>query len=381
MSRNAKITVTILALALVGAGVWIANRPQTRTPLHKIRIAANLPMTGQLGYYGVAVQQGAIMAIEEAKVKQPESALASIAVDWQDNASEPKTAVTIFQKQILNNPDIFVSGVKPQVMAIKDEASALGLPHFVYTFDAYINTQSSNNIRTWLSYKIEPPIYMKYVALRHAKSIAITYVRLPHAMEEFEKIVIPALKNKGITVFAEPYDFGRSDFKDIAVKLADAKPDLFILNGFQSDLVGLIRSLRPLSVITDGNTICTYDLMDAAKILGPDEIEGIRIVAPLFESRPKETGIADWRNRYKARYGKEPFYTDAFAYDMMTAIGAAASSDPAPTNHAQWIQAIRNVDVPGITGPIRFDGDGDMITPLEVGVYRNGTLIPDVNAN
>lgn len=366
-------------MAVVALGLWLANRDQTKTPTNEIRIAANVPMSGPLAYYGAAVREGATMALEEAKAK-PGSALAGISIDWQDNASEPKTTVTILQKQILDNPTIYVSGVKPQTMAIKDEVTKLGLPHFVYIFDAYINASSANNLRTWLSYKIEPPIYLEYAKRRQAKKISIAFIRLPHAIEEFEKIIIPALEKEGIPVTVEGFDFGRSDFKDIAAKLAAAKPDLFILNGFQGDLVGLIRSLRPLSAITDGNTICTYDLLDAAKILGADEIEGIRLVAPLFETRPQESGIADWRTRFKARYGKEPFYTHAFSFDMMSAIGAAATSNPKPNTHEEWIKALRSVDTPGITGPIRFDKDGDMVTPLEVGVYRKGTLIPDTNA-
>ncbi|MBK6744440.1 MAG: ABC transporter substrate-binding protein [Hydrogenophilales bacterium] len=162
----------------------------------------------------------------------------------------------------------------------------------------------------------------------------------------------------------------------MAVKIAKFKPDLIILNGFQSDLVGLTRSLRPLNVSKDGNTIATYDLLDAAKVLGPEEIEGIRIVAPIFETRPESSAIADWRKRFEAKYGRQPLYTHAFAYDMIGAIRAAAQKLVLPASNEQWINALRAVDTQGITGPIKFDSDGDMITPLEVGVYRQGKLVP-----
>lgn len=301
-----------------------------------------------------------------------------IIVDWQDNASDPKTTVSILQKQLLHQPSIYVSGVKPQTMAIKDEVTKLGLPHFVWIFDAHINQATKNNFRTWVSYKIEPPVYLDYIKRQSAKRIAITYVQLPHTVEEFEKILVPQLKEQGNTdIFVEAYDFGRSDFKDIAVKVANFKPDLVILNGFQSDLVGLIRSLRPFGVIKDGNTIATYDLLDAAKILGPDEIEGIRIVAPLFETRPESGAIAAWRERFSAMYGRQPLYTHAFAYDMIEAIRAASKKLTFPATNEQWIDALRSVDTQGITGPIKFDSDGDMVTPLEVGVYRGGKLVPD----
>ena len=375
--KNQKLVVTLSVLAvaaITSALIGISFLNRTGADEKAIRIAANLPLSGPLATYGVAVREGAALALDDAAIHPS----ANISIDWQDNASDPKTAVSILRKQLLANPIIYVSGVKPQTMAIKDEISQIGLPHFVWIFDAEINQGTSNNFRTWVSYKIEPPIYLNYAKDRGAKRIAITYVQLPHTIDEFEKILIPELKSQGIDVFVEPYDFGRTEFKDIASKIDNFKPDLIILNGFQGDLVGLVRSLRPLGLITDGNTIATYDFLDAAKILGPDEIEGIRIVAPLFETRPDEPHIAEWRNRFRKKYGRAPLYTHAFAYDMMSAIHSASQSLTLPASNDEWIKALRAVDVQGVTGPIRFDSDGDMVTPLEVGVYRQGQLVPDV---
>jgi len=372
-----KISIAILAVTILIGGIWFWQKPDTAKQAG-IKIAANLPMSGPLATYGVAVREGANMALDELSSSDGASSLRKIAIDWQDNASDPKASVSIFQKQLLENPNIYVSGVKPQTMAIMDGVTKEGLPHFVWIFDAKINQKSKNNFRTWVSYKIEPPVYLDYIKRRGAKRIAITYVQLPHTIEEFEKILVPQLKNQdGSDILVEAYDFGRSDFKDLAVKIAKFKPDLIILNGFQSDLVGLIRSLRPLGVVKDGNTIATYDLLDAAKILGADEIEGIRIVAPLFETRADSETIAKWRERFIAKYGHPPLYTHAFAYDMVGAIHAASLGLKLPASNEQWIDALRAVNVQGITGPIRFDSDGDMVTPLEVGVFRSGKLAPD----
>lgn len=369
--KNTIIAAIVVVVIAIGAAIYFQKPGESSD---SVRIAANLPLSGPLATYGVAVREGATMALEE--LSQSPGAK-TLTVDWQDNASEPKTAVSAFRKQVLSAPAIYVSGVKPQTMAIRDEISQMGVPHFVWIFDAQINRDSTNNFRTWVSYKIEPPIFKAYAERIGARRIAVTYVQLPHTIEAYEKILIPAFRESGIEVLAEPYDFGRTDFRDIAAKLNAFKPDLIILNGFQSDLVGLIRSLRPLDAINDGNTIATYDLLDAAKILGPDEIEGIRIVAPLFETRPDEPTIAEWRERFRKRFNKEPLYTHAFAYDMISAIEGAMNGETTPGSNEEWISALRAVDQPGVTGPIRFDSDGDMLTPLEVGVYRNGRLVPD----
>ena len=367
---NKKIAVMLVTAVVAAILGWLVLRNPSDEKRNVTRIAANLPLSGPLAVYGVSVQEGVKMALD-----QENGLNAKFIIDWQDNQSDPKTAVTILQKQLLSGPDIYISGVKPQTMAIKDEVSKLGIPHFVWIFDAIINEASNNNLRTWVNYKIEPAIYAAFAQERQAKRIAITYVQLPHTIDEFNRIVIPSFRREGIEVLAEPYEFGRTDFKDIAAKLNGFKPDLIILNGFQGDLVGLVRSLRPLNAINDGNTIATYDLLDAANILGADEIEGLRVVAPIFETRAQEKKIAAWREAFEERYNKKPLYTHAFAYDMMQ--GIVAASQGKPSSHAEWIKTLRELDIAGATGPIRFDEDGDMLTPLEVGVYRNGVLAPE----
>jgi ABC-type branched-subunit amino acid transport system substrate-binding protein len=373
--QNKKPIIAVIVFALVALIVAIVFQKLPLNPKSKkgVVVAANLPMSGPLATYGVAVREGATMALEELSTND-------IAVDWQDNLGDPKATVSILRKQLPQKPAIYVSGVKPQTMAIKDEVSQLGLPHFVWIFDAYINRGSSNNLRCWVSYKIEPPLFLAYARQRKAKRVAISYVQLPHALEEFEKIVIPALRQEGITdILVEPFDFGRTEFKEIAVKIAAFKPDLIILNGFQDDLVGQVRSLRPLGAITDGNTIATYDLLDAAKILGPDELEGLRIVAPVFETQPGASNVAAWRTRFQAKYRRQPLYTHAFAYDMIVAIHEASKSVKLPGSPAEWLAALRAVNTQGVTGTIRFDDDGDLVTPLEIGVYRSGKLTPDTS--
>ena len=340
-----------------------------------VQIACNLPMTGYLATYGAAVHDGVIMALDKLEKVDPTGP--DLIFDWQDNAGSPKTTVSIMQKQYLRTPDIYVSGVKPQTMAIMDQIKAKGTPHFVWIFDAFINQNSRNNFRTWVSYKIEPPVYLAYAKERNAKRVAIIYIQLPHTLEEFNEILIPGFKKQGVSnIFVEPFDFGKKDFKDVAVKVKDFKPDLIILNGFQAELVGLVRALRPFGLITDGNTIATYDMLDAAKILGADELEGIRVVSPIFVTRPDREIVKNWRKRFITKYNKGPLYTHAFGYDMALIIHDAAKRLKLPATSKQWIETLRATKIEGITGQLQFDEDGDLLTPLEVGVFRDGKLIP-----
>ena len=71
-------------------------------------------------------------------------------LDIQDNTGVPNTAVTLLQKQSVDSPDIYVSGVKPQTMAIFDRVAEKGWPYFVWVLDAFITEKHSNIFRTWV---------------------------------------------------------------------------------------------------------------------------------------------------------------------------------------------------------------------------------------
>jgi branched-chain amino acid transport system substrate-binding protein len=372
------------ALLIVWASLFTsACRQDSDTGQKTIRIAANLPMTGSLAIYGQSIKDGAEMAVEDFKRTDPTGP--SFAIDWQDNASTPQTAVSIFQRQMLSEYDIYWSGVKPETSAIQDQVEARGMPHFVWVFDAYVNNKKSgadastrNTFRTWVNFKIEPSVLLAYVKAHQAKKVGIVYVRLPNTEEEYQKIMAPALKAMGINdVLMETYDANGADYKSIAVKVREFKPDVIILSGFQDNFVGLVRAFRPLGLIENGNTICSYDLLDAAKLLGKDELEDLHVVAPMFATHADNARIKGWSERFRRRTNHLPLYTNAYAYDAITMIYAAAHRLMLPASSEQWIRALRATKLDGVTGPLVFDEDGSLVTPVEVGVYKDGALLPE----
>src|ERR1700691_1477351 len=72
-----------------------------------IKIAANLPLTGNLSTYGAAIRDGATLALEDLKQTDPNGPL--LVVDWQDNAGNPKSTVSVLQRQFIEAPDIYMS--------------------------------------------------------------------------------------------------------------------------------------------------------------------------------------------------------------------------------------------------------------------------------
>lgn len=333
-------------------------------------IDANLPLSGAFATYGEAVMDGSLMAIENFK----DSFDIKLNFDWQDNKSTAKDAVNIFQKQKMDGFDIYISGVKPQTMAILDQTRQIESPHFVWVFDAFITEANKNCFRTWVNYKYEPQYYLDYVDKMKPKKIAAIYVQLPHTDEEFKEIIIPKLNQKGYNdILVEPYLYDKTDFKDIAAKVKAYGPDLIIINGFKGNLIQLIKSFREYDLIYNANTICTYDLLDASEELSDEALEGLRIIIPQFETRENQE-LEKWKSNFQDKFNRKPRYTDAYAYDMAHSFYLAGKSSFS-SDTLSLHEALMNLKFEGITGTFKFDDSGDLILKLDIGYFHNGELL------
>jgi branched-chain amino acid transport system substrate-binding protein len=375
------VASTSIAVGMSSCGLWQSpsstiekNVPATGA-VQTVTVGVNLPLTGQLGVYGKGIEDSALMARDDLKASN--QLAATLKFDWQDNAGDPKKAVTVLQKQLLDPPNIYISGFTPQTLAINSLVEAKGTPHIVWAFDAFMAKNSKTNFRTWVNYKIEPPVYFDFIKARKPKKVAILYANVSYGAEEMNKIVVPGLKALGVqNVMVESYEVGLKDFKDVAQKVKQFQPDAVILNGFPFTLVSAVRALRPLGVIKDGNTIGTYDMINAGDTLGASEVEGIRVVTPTYMLRPTQK-YQDWSKKFVAKFGRQPSHPDAYAYDMTLVLNDVAKRVKQPASPAQWVEAMKATNIEGVTGPLSFDPDKDLKTPIEIGVFRKGKLVPE----
>ncbi|MEX0813707.1 MAG: ABC transporter substrate-binding protein [Chitinophagales bacterium] len=373
--KNLKTCVVglMVMITLIFSG---CQSSKTDTDNLTVEIACNLPLTGELATYGTSVRDGSNLAIDDLSDSLKTNKLV-LNFDFQDNGGLAKNAVSIYQKQILNEPHIYESGVSPQTMAVIDLVSETKIPHFVWVYAPYINDKYPNTFRAWLDFKEETEYYLKYAKHRQPKKVAIVYVNIEVCQTEFDSIVAPGLKSQGINdIMIERYDITTSDFKTLASKVKDYNPDLILLNGFKDHMIQLIKDFRTYNLIKNGNTICSYDLLDAAPELSNDLLEGLRYTVPYFIMHQDDPKIKEWRKRFKEKFNREPLYTDAYAYDKTLAIYYASKNLDKPFNYDEMTKALLKSEFDGITGPFKFEQNGDLLLNLEIGYYENGILKP-----
>lgn len=337
-----------------------------------LNIAANLPLSGPLAVYGASVQEGVSMAMEETKESS-----SLVRFNFQDNEGQAKVAVSVANMQLLKKPDIYISGVKPQQMAIKDIILKSNIPHFEWIFDVNVRPKGErNNFRTWVNFKDEPRIFIDFAKELKPKKIAIIYVSLPHTDEEYNELIIPGLNTAGFNdIYVQPYQMDLTEFSTLVLNVRKYDPDLLIVSGFAENLAVMTRRLSEQGLVKSKAIISTYDLIDALPLVRPEWVEGIRVVSPMFLTRRDESkNIARFYKEFIARFHKEPNYTNAYAYDMAKIILEASKLRDTNTSLSEVIQ---NINIEGLTSRLKFDEFGSLPFSIERGVVKNGVLTKD----
>lgn len=347
---------------------------QNVAPLEQLlKVSANLPLTGDLAIYGQSVQEGVTFYINQNK-----SLKKDIYVDynWGDNRSMPSEALTVVKRQFaLAKPDVYISGVRPQYLAISDEIKRSGLPHFAWIFDVDLRNDPGPLFRTWVNFKVESPLFLDYAEKIKAQKIAIIYVSLPSTDIQYQNVIIPSLQSKGKEVQVQNYQMEVTDFNAMALKVKKFKPDLIILSGFQHNFISMIKTLRRYKLINQNNTVATYDLLDASLHLPAAAIENIRVSTPKF-LLSKEPNVIKWRQDFKEHFGKAPDYTQAYAFDMAHVLQNLADKAKGNFSSENLGILLDNTSLQGITGELKFI-DGDVLPSVTLGVFKNGVLLED----
>lgn len=362
-------SVFAIALSVVLFSACNNNPKQTSKDF---TIACNLPLTGDVAIYGVAVRDGITFALEDMK-KARQLDTVNLKFDFQDNKSSNSDAVTILNKQLPNSPQVYISGLDHQTSAMIDKISSSGIPHFTYSWEPFICKKGENNFRTGINLEQESDYYVKFIENKKPKKLSIVHINDPGSFLQFDSLVIPRAKALGVTdIKVEIFDFEATDFKTIATKVKAYNPDAIIVAGYDIHEIPLIKDFRNYGLIKESNMMCSVDLLDASVNLTPELLEGIRFTCPQFVYNSSTN--TEWKQRFEQRFKRPARYGDAYAYDMTYIINNAAKNANGDFSAKNIVGLIKGTDMNGITGHLSFNPNRDLSLNLDVCYYKSGVI-------
>lgn len=368
------IVVVLMSFYGCGGGEEPADKAAAQKTEDKpIFIAGNLPLTGPIAMFCGQFPLGFTMGIDDActNLNIPRE---KFKLDFQDNAGQNPTAVTVMQRQLTSEPQIYISGTSAMSDAIVGELSKKDVLHFLVSFDAFMTHGNSKVFRILPNFKIEAPLFLKFIKKKEAKRVFLFTPNLKAYLEQSDKLILPELKNESIEFERELYEFGQKDYRTIAAKANEYKPDVIVVSGYAFQVYPILKALKEYDLIKKSKVISTLDYIDLLYNDTPKEdLTGVWFSSPVCEITDRIPGYPKWRETFKEKYGKYPSYVDAYAYDTARILTAAYQK-----TQKIDLESLKSVlPFDGIVGKITMDNERDLNSTLVVGYLNEQGVVEE----
>ncbi|MFM8367627.1 MAG: branched-chain amino acid ABC transporter substrate-binding protein [Chloroflexota bacterium] len=357
--------------------------------LGTIKIATQSPLSGGQSLLGVAIKQGAELALE-----QLSGDLVAMGYDVQlapyDDQATPDVGVAN-AKNIVADADILcgVGHLNSGVMIpSSEEYHTANLP--------FVSPANTNPVVTTRGYlEVNRVVGRDDVQAPAAEEFAFTTlgatsVYIVHDKTAYGQGVAEffraAAEEDGLEVVAFEGTEEQANFDAIVTPVVATQPDVVFFAGIYNQAGVFFKQARDAGY--EGTFLGTdgMDSSDLADIAGDALTTGggmyYTTVAGPAAAYP---AAAQFAADYEAKFGAAPEAYAAQAYDSMnvclTAIKAAAEAAGGKPSRLQVAEAVRQVSIEGLTGNISFDDIGDLPTAQYFIIKVNAAAAADWGTN
>ncbi|AWI76750.1 branched chain amino acid ABC transporter substrate-binding protein [Parazoarcus communis] len=350
---------TIVALAVMGLGITGAHAQEM-----VVKLGSVAPLTGTISHLGKDNENGARLAVEDANAKGITIGGKKVKFELigEDDQADPRTGTTVAQRLV----DAGVKGVVGHLNSgttipasrIYDQG---GIPMISPSAtNPKLTQQGYKGIFRTIANDVQQGSALgKFmVGPLGAKKIAIIDDRTAYGQglaDETEK----AAKAGGAQIVAREFTTDKAtDFNAILTKIRATNPDVIFFGGMDAQGGPMLRQLKQLGVtakFVTGDGGCSPEMI---KLAG-EAIGSSAYCSMAGLPLDKMPGGAEFRDRFKKRFGTDVQIYSPYAYDaataMITAMQKADSVEP-----SKYLAALKTSAVPGVTGNVAFDEKGDI---------------------
>ena len=343
-----------------------------------LKIAVIGPMTGGAAAYGVAVANGAKIAVEEINAKGG----MQVILDIQDDEADPEKGINAYNS-VLDNGAQMILGTVTTAPCLAVSAQAFEDRVFMLTPSASSADVTAGKDNAFQVCFTDPGQGVAAADMIAAKGMGTKIGIIYNNADVYSTGIYQAFAARCAELNLEivaTTTFPSDDNADFSVQIAECKD-----NG--ADLVFLPIYYTPASMIlTQANamgyapTFFGVDGMDGILTLeGFDKTlaEGVMLLTP-FAASSQDEKTQSFVQQYVAAYGEEPNQFAADAYDGIYALYTAAQNagingDTAPEDACEMlIEQFVTLQVSGLTGELAWVATGEVNKTPAVYVIQDG---------
>ncbi len=339
------------------------------------------PLTGPAAVYGIAVQRGAQIAIDEINAAGGVNGM-TLALDFQDDEHDAEKAVNAYNTIKDNGAKVLLGTVtSTPCEAVVEKTYEDGMFQLTPSGSSVNAICHENAFRICFSDPSQGTAAAQYIKenLGYTK-VAVIYDNSDvYSSGIYEKFVAEA-QVQGIEIVSAQA-FSGADNKDFNTQL-------IAINNAQPEIVFLPIYYQAAALILQQSSKAGYNF----KFFGCDGLdgiigqlegdaalaEGVMLLTPFVSDDPAEN-VQSFVQAYQAAYGEIPNQFAADAYDGVYTIKAAleqaqitdASADVREIGTA-LSEAILQITVEGVTGTMKWTEDGECAKTPKGMVISNG---------
>jgi ABC-type branched-subunit amino acid transport system substrate-binding protein len=347
------------------------------TRLGPIEIGTVLSLTGDLGSYGVPIQNGALLAAKH--INENGGVL-----NWEftfiheDDRTTPQGAVEAMQKLVNVNKVPAVIGAlgsgntKSIIPIAKENRVVLISPSS--TDPTLTNADDGGYFfRTAASDAFQGKVLVKVAMDMGYENLAHLYINNPYGVGMNDVIAQTLPEDGGELLTQVAYNPGQVSYRSELTALTESQPDALIFTGYPEYGAVILKQAKELGITSQW--ILAEGLKDPLLIdqLGADLVEGMVGTAPKPPSSPKYDAFVE---AYKQEFNADPGVYSDTCYDA-TMVIAKAIEKAGKIEGTAIRDALKeaSAEYTGVSGPVNFDDNGDVTTDFEEWGFEGGKIV------
>jgi branched-chain amino acid transport system substrate-binding protein len=365
MSKKLLIAIIVLvAAAVVILGIKRIKH-EGPGPTASVKLGAIVPMTGGLAWFGENAMNAGLLLQED---MQSRSNAEPLEIQFFDSKSNPKDGLNAYHRMRLDGISMFYVSIDPIAKAIYPKSTEDKTLMFVCSVDNDFAEMSPNIFRIYYGFRQQNEVQLKFIRSFKPERVAMLLRDVPHIRKYAEEMLGNALSVEGIKWRAFAFGSQRKDFKDLLAQLFDFKPDVILMSEYGMLYPTIFRQLRELRTELPP-VVCGLGMMNAR----PQDYslyEGVYFAGAAYLEYHNDP----FKERFVARFGKQPSYEAYYAYDSLHVLAMAATKANTIEGMRDWIL---KTHLSGVSQPeISFNEKGDLVVAVQIYQIRNGKVIP-----
>ncbi len=327
-----------------------------------IKIGGIGVLTGPASLYGIAVQKGIDLYIEQLNAAGGIDGK-KVEILWEDDQGDPTSAQQAYYKLVENDGVVAILGavLTGATKAVAEAAEVDGIPVISASATAYeITTGRPSVFRTCFLDPFQAVMIARYIKEEGVASAAVLYDN----GDEYSTGLYNAFKTEcealGVTITAaESAATADVDFKAQLTNIKATNPEAVFLPYYGAPAAYILKQAKEI-----GLDVRFFGADGISNVI--DSISDTSLLTSItytdhFTDDADSEMAKNYMKSFEEKYGEKPTLAfSATAYDAALVLTNALKA-AGTTEYAAVVEAIKTSNVEGVTGNITFDDHNDPI--------------------